>query len=204
MARTKFRNDILLSSGVKIGSASSYCNIDENGNFSLNGDATTWDDHMLSLTTGQRGATNLPDFDYTNVGYLFPKNDAAEIIYLITQMPHRWKEGSTIYPHLHWVQQGGSAIGWFIDYLIYENGASYANTWDTIPLGASTSAYTSGSFGQINHSACGISMIGKTISTMIAMKLYRNDNTYNGDALARQLDIHYECDGFGSKTEWSK
>lgn len=30
MARTKFRNDILLSSGVKIGSASSYCNIDEN------------------------------------------------------------------------------------------------------------------------------------------------------------------------------
>lgn len=31
MARTKFRNDILLSSGVKIGSASSYCNIDENG-----------------------------------------------------------------------------------------------------------------------------------------------------------------------------
>lgn len=47
-------------------------------------------------------------------------------------------------------------------------------------------------------------MSNKTISAMVVMKLYRNDNTYNGDALARQLDIHYEVDSFGSRTEWNK
>lgn len=87
-----------------VGSGSSHAQFANDGTMTLSGEATTWDDLMLSLTTGQRGATALPDFDYTNVGYLFPKNEATEIIYLITQMPHRWKEGSTIYPHLHWVQ----------------------------------------------------------------------------------------------------
>lgn len=187
-----------------VGSGSSYAQFANDGTMTLVGQATTWDDLMLSLTSGKQGATAKPDFDYDNVAYAFPQNDADEKLYLITQMPHQWKEGSTVYPHLHWVQQGGSAIGWKLDYLIYNNGAAYTNTWATVPLGASIAAYTSGSFAQIYGSACGISMTGKTISAMVVMKLYRNDNTYNGDALARQLDIHYMVDALGSNTEWTK
>lgn len=82
MSSTKFRNDLLFSSGVKIGSASNYLNIDEGGNLSLSGDATAYEDLQLSLTTGKQGSQDKPSFDFENCGYIFPRNSSAEKLYI--------------------------------------------------------------------------------------------------------------------------
>lgn len=57
-------------------------NIDE----SFNND-TYYEDLRMPFTQAKQGATLKPDFDYTNVGLLFPQNDATEIAYFIAQLP---------------------------------------------------------------------------------------------------------------------
>jgi len=47
------------------------------------------------------GAVNDPGFDATNGGWLFDAV-ATEVLFLIVQMPHSWKEGTSIEPHIHW------------------------------------------------------------------------------------------------------
>jgi hypothetical protein len=188
----------------RLGTGDSYAQFATDGTLTLAGSATTWNDYMMPLTNGKRGVTDLPDFDYTNLGFLFPRNDATEIIYFIGQMPHDWREGSPVYPHLHWSQNGGSAIGWSIDYKVYNNGATAPSAFTTLGLSSSIFNFTASPFIQITKSPTAIDMTGLTISAIIEIKLYRNDNTYNGDALAKQFDIHYEIDGLGSRQEYDK
>ena len=63
---------------------------------------TYWTDLRIPFTQTRQGANTKPDFDTTNVGFLFPQNDTSEILYFIAQMPHSWKFETTIYPHIHW------------------------------------------------------------------------------------------------------
>ena len=52
--------------------------------------------------------------------------------------------------------------------------------------------------------AARIGSAGKTISSILQCKLYRDDNVYTGDAGAVSFDIHIEIDSFGSDTEFAK
>lgn len=47
---------------------------------------TRWTDESFPATRQRQGATQKPDFDYTNMGLLFPQNDTDEIVYIIDQM----------------------------------------------------------------------------------------------------------------------
>lgn len=171
------------------------------GNVTLSGDGTAWEDLWVPLTSTALGALSKPDFDYTSIGYLFPQNDATEILYFIVQMPHRWKEGSTIYPHIHWSQSANQAVTWKIDYKWFNTGAAVPGSFTTLTMATNLYTYTSGTIHQKTTNTSGIAGTGKTISSLMLIKLYRNDNTYTGDALAYQFDIHYEVDSFGSNTE---
>jgi hypothetical protein len=48
----------------------------------------------------------------------------------------------------------------------------------------------------------GSSIVG--VSSIMLIKLYRDDNTYTGTAVTYQFDIHYLKDGFGSANEFIK
>ncbi len=47
-----------------------------------------WTDLRFAGGRDKQGNTQKPDYDYTNLGLLFPQNDATEIAYLIAQAPH--------------------------------------------------------------------------------------------------------------------
>ncbi len=176
----------------------------ENGQIKLNGTATQWDDLVFPLTTGKLGIINKPDFDYDNNAYLFPQNDPSEKIYLTGQMSHSWKTGSMIYPHIHWLQTAATAVGWKLDYKLYDNGTT-PPAWTTISLNTQAYTYVSGSLAQISKSATGIDCSTITgTSAMFIGRLYRDDNTTTGDVAAWQFDIHYEKDSLGSNTEYIK
>ena len=168
-----------------------------------------FDDLMLSLTSGKVGANAKPDFDYTNLGYLFARNDATEIIYLITQLPHNRTADSDIFLHLHWQQMNSNNVVWVVEY-------KWINIGDTVPADFSTLTstaashkitYTSGNIHQITDFGS-IDGTDKGISSVLLIKLYRTDNidagAGTGDALAWQMDIHYEIDSFGSYQEYVK
>lgn len=160
-------------------------------------------DYNVPLIIGKPTAGGKPDYDYTNCGYLFPQNDASEILVVRAQMPHGWKQGSAIYPHVHWRQKANAAAVFKIDYKWYNNGDAEPSEWTTLPLDTYSYTYTSGTLGQISYSEP-IDGTGKTISSILLIKLYREDNTYTGDALVDDFDIHLLMDSVGSNYEYVK
>lgn len=185
------------------GGVTNYADFGTDGTMALHGNATAFDDLVFELHSSRKGATEKPDFDYTNLGYLFPQNDTTEYIDFIIQMPHKWKQGSTIFPHIHCVQSANQQAVFKLDYKWYNLGSTVpapsTYTMDTYLIG-----YTSGSIGQLIHGGTGISGAGKTFSSILKARLYRNDNAYTGDILVDQFDIHYEIDSFGTSSEYSK
>ena len=165
---------------------------------------TMWNDLRFSFTQTKQGATALPDFDYTNVGLLFPQNDPAEIVYIVAQMPHDYKLGSNIRPHIHWQQSAATAVTWKMDYKWFKNGDAVPASFTTISTNTGVFTYTSGSicqlssFPEINGSAI------DTVSSILLIKLYRDDNVTTGDVLGFEFDIHYQIDSLGSRLEFVK
>jgi len=189
---------------IQIGGNTDYIEIEADGTLKLNGLATVFDDFIVPLTSSKLGVNNKPDFDETNLGYLFPQNDTAEILYLIVQMPHKWKEGSDIFPHVHYRRTSAGKPTFKITYSWFNIGSEVSAPGTTLNLDTEIITYTSGNIHQINRSASPISGSGKTISSILLIKLFRDDNTVTGDVLTYQFDIHYEIDSLGSKEEGIK
>lgn len=163
----------------------------------------TWDDLQFELTPTRVGANNKPDFDYTNIGLLFPRNDPSEIVYITVQFPHTWKEGTDIHPHVHCRQSFNQQAVFKMAYIWYNLGDPIPTSWTTLIMNTPSFAYTSGNIAQIISGAT-ISGAGKKISSILKLKLYRDDNVYTGDMLVDQFDIHIQIDATGSTTEFAK
>lgn len=168
------------------------------------GDHITWEDLRVPLTQTRQGALGKPSFDYTNVGYLFPQNDSDEVLYTIIQMPHAWKQGSDVFPHIHWKQSANQTVLFKIDYKWINIDNSVPLEFTTISLDSIRIPYTSGDIHQISECSNPISGTGKLISSLLLIKIYRDDNTYTGDVLAWDFDLHYQVNSMGSRLEYIK
>ena len=190
---------------TKFGTAANYTQFDANGHQTMEGDATVFEDLVVPLTTAKLGSTNKPDFDYTSLGYVFDENDVTETLSFIVQLPHAWKEGSTIYPHLH-CKKYATDPAFVLTYAWFNVGDAVADpatvhNIDTVLYGTDTGDHcimtVSGNTG--------ISGAGKTISSILVCKLHRVANsTPNEDVLVYQLDFHYQKNSLGSNTEYTK
>jgi len=192
---------------IVIGGVSHYLTIAADGTLTLTGDATTWDDFSISLTTGRQGVASKPDYDFTNLGLLFPNNDATEIAYVIAQMPHRKKMGSAIYYHVHYIQDQATQPTFKLDYKFYNNNSLVPATWTTISTADSSKGlftWTSGSLLQIATFAAIAAPSSETVSANIDARFYRDDADATGDVLGKYLDFHYEIDSLGSSGEYTK
>lgn len=189
---------------TRFGSDTDNATFAVDGSLTLSGAATMWSGMQISLTSGKQGSTSKPDFDYTNNGYLFPQNDATEIVYASCRLPNSWKIGSSIHPHIHWQQSAATGVVWKLDYKWFNLGDAVPAAWTTITLATTSYTYVSGNLNQVSSSAAVIDGTGKTLSSVMLLKLYRDDNTTTGDVLAYQLDIQFEMDSLGSRTEYVK
>ena len=155
------------------------------------------DDLRFPAIVGQRNpAVAKPDYDYTNLGFSFDAS-TQEIIYIIAQMPHDWVAGSTIYPHVHWMPTTTDTgnVYWAIDY-------KWTNI-DAVDAGAVTTigVIQAGTGTALTHQYAEMTAIagtGKTSSSILSIALYRaassGEDTYTGEALLKEFDIHYMKD----------
>jgi hypothetical protein len=189
----------------KFGNTASYVAVDSTG-ILLAGNATVWDDLMFPSTQVRQGATAKPDFDTDTLALMFPEDDSTEIAYIIVQMPHKWKEGSTIYPHVHWLQSQDDTADFSIEYKWFNIGDAFPTTWQYYRMNLPVTSYSAGTkIQQLNEGSGGISGSGKTISSIILIRLKRlYGDGYPNDAAMLQFDIHYEMDALGSKSEYEK
>jgi hypothetical protein len=172
--------------------------------------AETWDDCRIPGLSARTNAT-APDLEAFGpsgnlLAYAFNGAATAEQCYFSIQLPHGYKEGSDIHPHVHWAPTTAAAgnVKWQLEY-------SWANMDGT--FGAPTTIFGIGAAGgtawkHILTDLTDISGTGKTVSSMLMCRLFRNpadsSDTYEADATLLEFDIHFIVDSLGSKKELTK
>jgi hypothetical protein len=206
--------------GLRVGDDTDYALIGPDGTVTLAGAATAWDDLMIPGQSVRVGGT-APDFasgfvgDSTMWSYLFDGTGTVEEVHFSVQLPHAWKQGSTIYPHVHFAPTSTNSGDTASRVVRFTLEYTWANIYGTF---GSTSTINLDSDGfvpntsQWKHLLCknatGISGSGKTLSSMLMCRLFRDGgdaaDTYPQDVAFLQFDIHYEIDAFGSSQEYVK
>jgi hypothetical protein len=193
---------------LKTGEATTnYTEFESDGTMVANGTATTWEDLRFPATAiNPAGAPSAMVFDTTNIGFTAGAG-GTQVIAIIGQMPHSWKVGSDIHPHIHWepITTNTGDVLWRLEY-------KWTNIGDTEPANFTTvDVLDAGDGTALKHqlaSFTALSGAGKTLSSILSMKISRiggdGTDTFTGDALLKEFDIHYESDTLGSRSELSK
>ena len=191
----------------KFGDASNYSTFEADGTLLLLGTATVWDDIRVSLITRGSGGVN-PTFSQIQnslFAYKFSGTADNEIFFEI-QMPHSWKEGSKIYPHVHWAPNGTSTgnVTWGMDFEWQNINGVFSGA--TTNISTSVAADGVAKKQQITNIGTGIEETDKKISSIIMCRLYRagNSDTNNDECFLLAFDIHYEVNTIGSREVLSK
>lgn len=195
-------------------------NIDEDGHLTLAGDATVWEDLRFPATTiGRRGNSDpgwvqVADDGSASVGVwgLGFSDTTDEEVYCAVQLPHSWKEGSSIYPHVHWMPLTATVpsrgVTWALEYSwanigVIDGVGSAVTFGNTTTITADDNGVmTASEHRMINFDP--ITAAGKTLSSMLMCRLYRDvsdaNDDYADDAVLLEFDIHFEIDSLGSDT----
>jgi hypothetical protein len=171
----------------------------------LNSDGTAWEDLRAPATgINPAGSVAPPAVNTTDGSLTFSTSDAICVWF---QLPHQWKEGTDLHLHIHWSKSTSASgtVNWQTKY-------KWANIGDTMPAFSSLVSGTvkiSDDDTADQHALLefpDISGTGKTISSMLCVYLIRtaSGDTYGADANLYEVDVHYECNGIGSKTEYTK
>jgi len=189
-------------------SGGNYTDVEADGTVHFNGDATVWEDlRVPAQNTKLNPANSEPAFESLIGGlyaYKFDTSNADnESVHFIAQMSHKYKEGSDIYPHIHWCPDSTNTgdVYWSFEYTIANvNGTIGATTTDeiTVPADGTSLKHQLDEFTTIDGT-------GLTISHIIICRLTRRSttqaaDTFTGNACFLEFDFHFECDTVGSRT----
>jgi hypothetical protein len=201
---------------LKIGGTANHIQIDINGNLTLVGDATQWDDGSGNLIGKrlespsshivQNNAEGTMDFDTSTT--------LSDYVIVGIQRQHSWKLGSTIFPHLHWFQASATMPNWLIQYRWQRNGQAKTTGWESQEWTANVFTYSAGTLCQITEFGTIVPPADYAMSDVLQYRILRDTNNDSGlfsdvDALgatvaALSFDDHYEKNSFGSNTEYVK
>jgi hypothetical protein len=164
---------------------------------------------MFPFSRGRQGNVDYPPFVVDSLYFSFGVDSAgvdAQFMYFVVQMPHKWKIGSTIYPHVHYKQIDATTDTpiFIMQYKWYDLGATTQKGWSWIRMGTSTG--TTNNTHQLVYNSAGITPVGVTqVSSIIVCKIYLYALAAGNTAShAWQFDIHYEMDDLGSRTQLAK
>ena len=170
-----------------------------------------WDDSMQPALSARTGAS-APGFDafLAAGGLLVPTFDGIntiEQVYFSVQLPHSYKEGTNIIPHIHWTPTTADAgnVVWQMEYSWGTIGSAFpaAATIETAAAAAGGTAWVHKmtDFAELNGN-------GKTVSSIIIGRAFRAWNhasdTYEHDVSFVGLDFHFKKDTAGSNTASAK
>lgn len=167
-----------------------------------------WDDLRFGVSALKVSpVSNKPDFDSANVCFLFDKA-ATEMVMGVAQLPHSYKNGTSIKPHIHWspATDDSGYTAWRLEYKIADINGDFQSSWsaDTIVVESDSS--------DVKHQIDGFDAISMTsytgVSPIVLWRVSRlgglGTDTYDDDARFYEFDIHYQKDRMGSINETSR
>ena len=136
-------------------------------------------------------------------------NSTPDELYATMELPHTYKEGTDLHPHVHWSPATNAAgnVAWQIDYSVQNinNGIVYPNSTRISGASAASTVAFSHQLTEIDGPIPGT---GRKIGDVITMRLFRDptigQDTYAGAAMLLSLGIHYRRDTLGSRGELTK
>lgn len=193
--------------------------VETDGTFRLDSSATVWDDLMVFPDATTKSGSYSPTFtlfkNNSSQGvFLWAfSNSVEQELYFSIQIPHKYKVGTAIYPHVHWTTlstaPSGTNVTWGLEYTVVAIGGIFPtpvilNTYNVI----SQIGTPSGTGQHLINAFEPISGAGLGISTVLVCRLFRavaeSHDTYNNLAYLLGFDFHYQIDTEGSRTEFSK
>lgn len=191
---------------IKVGTSVKSVIVSPDSAIRLHGTSTVYDDLMFPFQTGSLGGGSYPAFVPDSGYYDFSAIDTTGpskcVMYITVQLPHRWKSGSTIYPHVHVKYETGITPKFLLKYKWVDNGGVVtpkAWSWYLMDQAAATTDKTI----QRISGTSGISGTGKGISSMLICQVYLAP-TSSLNVKAYQFDVHIEINKMGSNTETSE
>jgi hypothetical protein len=162
---------------------------------------TVWDDLRFPATAvNPPGLASDPTFDSINVGWLFD-DSSTEVLFLVAQLPHSYKEGTNLHCHVHWEPTNTNTgnVLWRMSYRWRNNlkvAPSFADVDITVAANGTANKIQLDEFAEISNTDA-------LISSMLDIKLQRigGSDTYNANARFKEFDIHFEINTLGSREE---
>lgn len=199
------------------GGGTDYVEVEADGTLEFNGTATAWEDLRVPVSAVRVPGAKAPTWTAYSASQLLGFSYQAvagneEEIYFVAQVPHSYKEGSNITPHVHWVPNEDTVddpevVRWGLEYEWINMDGTFAGTTTIY----AEESMTDRADDHIRTDFSAITGTGKTMSSMIVCRLFRNssheNDTYdNGTALALLLetDFHFEQDTVGSRAILTK
>lgn len=188
--------------------------VESDGTLRMDADAMVYDDLRITLDKGSNAAA-LEYFSGSSGPQIwyFRNNEGNEVMSFTVQLPHSWKEGTAIYPHLHWSPRATKTgnVEWIFEY----TWANYdSETPEVFPAISTSTVIATGPFTANTHritsltDGSGLDATGKLISSILICRIWRNssrsNDTYSDDAGLLFLDFHYQLDTFGSREQYVK
>ena len=194
------------------------------GTIVLEGAATVWDDFLVNPDATSRGGSKAPVWGGSS-GNPFKNNSSQGVflwmfsasteqeVYFTVQLPHKYKVGTDIYPHVHWTTATGTPtrtnVVWGLEYTVIKIGGSFPST--TLSTGNSIISGIASIAGTGQHLITSLPAISGSnidISTIIVCRLYRAtadaNDTFANEVGLLSMDFHYQIDTEGSRSEYIK
>ena len=197
--------------------------IESDGTVRMDSTATVWNDIMVYPDATTRGGSNPPVWGTrfkSNAGntsqgvylWMFSSSQEQEL-YFTLQIPHDYKLGSDLFPHVHWttvsVTPSGTNVVWGLEYTIVAIGGNFPVT-NTI-TGNSVISFIGTPTGAGQHLINSLGSISGTnigISSIIVCRIFRSvgnaSDTFANEVGYLGFDVHYEQDTQGSREEYIK
>jgi hypothetical protein len=130
---------------------------------------------------------------------------AVQEVHFAIQLPHRYAEGTMLYPHVHWAPTNADAgnVVWELEYTLANISGTFGLTALSYCTGTAGVAY--------QHTLTEFAGITATAATMSALLLGRlarlataGGDTYSGQAALFSVDLHIEIDEHGSQLKEAK
>jgi len=185
-------------------------------------DSGPWTDLRVPLSMAKGGGVKEPSFDAVldngsgSQGvylYVFADNEEQELFF-VAQMPHGYKHGSDLKPHMHWMPisatlpTAGEGVTWGLEYTVANVNGTYGNT--TI-ITAEYDFDTDGALTQYQHALTSFPDIDGSalkLSHCIIGRIFRDvtdaNDTYGQSVAGIEIDFHYQLESFGSSELFTK
>ena len=167
---------------------------------------TVYNDLMFPFSTGHQGNANYPPFIADSLYFAFGIDSVgvdAQFMYFVIQLPHNYKEGTKIYPHVHYKYETAVGTATFkMKYKWYNIGETTQVGWKWYTMGSTTG--TTDKTHVMAYGTGGIDGTNKGISSILVCIVYLTGATGTPPVNAWQFDCHIEIDSMGSRGETQK